>query len=99
MLNTLGSTVPQGTHIVVLQPGSNDPAMTNPTTKVDVEKMVATLRERHIEVLLIPGANLRGRELRELADKYDALVAPHFGKSPRSRDRQTASISARRAIE
>jgi acyl-CoA thioesterase I len=87
MLTSLPSTVPQGTHIVILQAGSNDGAMmipnTNramrsPNTEVNIEKIVATLRERHIQVLLIQGSYLRGREIRELADKYDALVAPPF---------------------
>ena len=47
MLNALPSTVPPGTHIVILQPGSNDPAMLNRDardTRANVEKMVATLR-------------------------------------------------------
>jgi len=70
MLFRLRLTVPEGTHIVILQIGGNDLRPGEETnTNVNVEKMVATLRERHIEVLIIPGAGLRGPELRELADK------------------------------
>ena len=80
MLNALPSTVPPGTHIVILQPGGNDSAMLSGDTRANaeknVEKMVATLRERHVEVLIIPGRDVRGPGLREMADKYDALVAP-----------------------
>ena len=70
VLSRLRRTVPEGTHIVILQVGGNDLRPGEETnTNVNVEKMVATLRERHIEVLIIPGAGLRGPELRELADK------------------------------
>ena len=81
MLLRLRLTVPEGTHIVILQVGGNDLRPGEETnTNVNVETMVATLRERHIEVLIIPGAGLRGPELRELADKYDTLVAPPFAR-------------------
>jgi acyl-CoA thioesterase I len=83
MLEHLPSTVPQGTHIVILQPGGHDGMMANAKelyTAQTVSRIVATLRERHIEVLIIGGPNLRGPELRELADKYDALVAPSLGR-------------------
>ena len=83
MLSNLRSTVPQGTHIVILQPGGHDGAMPNTKenyTAENVKRIVVTLRERHIEVLIIGGPKLRGRELQELADKYDALAAPPFGR-------------------
>ena len=81
MLLRLRLTVPEGTHIVILQVGRNDRRQGKETnTKANVEKMLATLRDRHIEVLIIPGGPLRGPELRELADKYDALVAPPLAR-------------------
>jgi acyl-CoA thioesterase-1 len=83
MLSHLRSTVPQGTHIVILQPGEHDGAMANTKenyTAKNVERIVGTLRERHIEVLIIGGPKLRGPELQELAAKYDALAAQPFGR-------------------
>jgi acyl-CoA thioesterase-1 len=78
MLSRLSRAVPDGTKIVILQPGTNDRvrpkrrSSLNPDeTRNNVEQMMARLKERNISAVLLgyPGGNAG----REIAQQYSAI--------------------------
>jgi len=78
MLARFEDAVPEGTRIVILQPGSNDQVTTKRRSGVpaavtieNVEKMLSRLKERNISVILF---KFPGGEEAKLADKYGAIL-------------------------
>lgn len=78
MLARFEDAVPEGTRIVILQPGSNDQVTTKRRSGVpaavtieNVEKMLSRLKERNISVILF---KFLGGEGAKLADKYGATL-------------------------
>jgi acyl-CoA thioesterase-1 len=78
MLSRFESDVPEGTHIVILQPGSNDgrpakrrSAINSENTINNVDAIVRRLKERKIEVILIRFSGGKGDAI---AEKYGALL-------------------------
>ena len=77
MLSRLSRAVPDGTKIVILQPGTNDKVRTNKRgslnpdeTRNNVEQMLARLKEKNISAILLGYPGDGGREVTQ---KYSAL--------------------------
>jgi acyl-CoA thioesterase I len=77
ILSRLSRAVPDGTKIVILQPGTNDRVRTNKRsalnpdeTRNNVDQMLAKLRERNIGVVLL---GYPGEGGREISEKYSAI--------------------------
>src|SRR6266513_5763307 len=77
MLSRLSRAVPDGTKIVILQPGTNDKVLMNKRsslnpdeTRTNVEQMLARLKEKNISAILLGYPGDGGREV---AQKYSAL--------------------------
>jgi acyl-CoA thioesterase-1 len=77
ILDRMNRAVPDGTRIVILQPGTNDKvrtktrtALTPEETKKNVEQMLASLKARNINTILLgyPGEGGRG-----IAQQYSAV--------------------------
>lgn len=78
MLARLDDAVPEGTRIVILQPGSNDQVSTKRRTGVppavtieNIEKILKRLQDRRISVILF---KFLGGEGAELADRYGTTL-------------------------
>jgi acyl-CoA thioesterase-1 len=78
ILSRMNRAVPDGTKIVILQPGTNDristkkrTALTPAETRNNVEQMLARFKEKNISAILLgyPG----GEPGREIAEKYSAI--------------------------
>ena len=77
MLSRLSRAVPDGTKIVILQPGTNDKVRTNKRgslnpdeTRNNLEQMLARLKEKNISAILL---GYPGDGRREVTQKYSAL--------------------------
>jgi len=77
MLSRLSRAVPDGTKIVILQPGTNDKVRTNKRgslnpdeTRNNVEQMLARLKEKNISAILLGYPGDGGREVTQ---KYSAF--------------------------
>lgn len=77
ILNRLNRAVPDGTKIVILQPGTNDKVSTRKRTSLspaetrnNVEQILARLKERNISAILLGYPGDGGREI---AQKYSAI--------------------------
>lgn len=77
LLDRFDRAVPEGTKIVILQPGTNDkqrtknhPSLTPAETKENVEQMLAKLKERNISAVLL---GYPGKEGREIAHAHSAV--------------------------
>jgi acyl-CoA thioesterase I len=88
LLDRFDRAVPDGTNIVILQPGTNDKqrvkgrtSMTPAETKENVEQMLAKLKERNISAVLL---GYPGKGGREIAQAHSAVWygAGHKGISP-----------------
>ena len=88
MLNRVNRAVPDGTRIVILQPGTNDSVRTNKRsalspeeTRKNVEQMLTSLKERSITVILL---GYPGKDGRDIAQQYSAswYGAPNRGIAP-----------------
>ena len=61
MLSRVDSVVPNGTRVVILQPGGNDMRKgTGASREANVSAIVARLNARHIKVIMLENWNFRG---------------------------------------
>jgi len=81
MLNRLGSAIPQGTQLVIVESGLNDQiargkrvTISADETANNVDRIVSTLRSRNIKVVLCQKKNL-GANGPAIARKYGAVLA------------------------
>jgi acyl-CoA thioesterase I len=77
LLYRFDRAVPEGTKIVILQPGTNDKqrtknhtSLTPAETKENVEQMLAKLKERNISAVLL---GYPGKGGRKIAHQYSAV--------------------------
>ena len=77
ILSRLNAAVPDGTKIVLVQPGTNDKnstkkraALSPDETRDNVEQMLARLKERNIRTILL---GYPGKEGQEIAQKHSAI--------------------------
>jgi acyl-CoA thioesterase-1 len=80
LLDRFNRAVPDGTRIVILQPGTNDRVRTNrrnalnpEETRKNVEQMLTTLKERNITVILV---GYPGKDGRDIAHGQSAMWYP-----------------------
>jgi acyl-CoA thioesterase-1 len=80
LLDRFSRAVPEGTKLVILQPGTNDRVRTNKRnalspdeTRKNVEQMLTTLKERNIAVILL---GYPGKIGRDIAQQYSANWYP-----------------------
>jgi len=80
ILSRFNRAVPDGTRIVILQPGTNDRVRTNrrsalnpEETRKNVEQMLITLKERNIAVVLV---GYPGKDGRDIAQQHSAMWYP-----------------------